>query len=140
MVTSPVDRLYAATDVEFELSGGGRLLCTPEVCPDEAVASGDGWVITAHNPFPVMLSAAENERRHQMLRAEIKRLGYPDLRAVGRARAGSYEEESCAVWGLSQDEAVAIGARYGQRAIFKLTINGLRIVSCAADPANKPKR
>jgi hypothetical protein len=74
--------------------------------------------IAAHNPVSKVLDAAENEKRHEELQADIQTLGltYYQGKGIGPDPARK-PETSLLILGLSHDDAVAIGRRYEQNAI-----------------------
>lgn len=86
-------------------------------------------LLTAANPMAVELSAEENERRNDLLVAEIG----PPWRSVGRSPDGSWEESGFAMpFGPS---AIGAGQRYGQAAIYRVSPDGVEVVVLVgADP------
>jgi len=90
------------------------------------------YVISAHNPFEKVLSQAENDKRHNLLKLHLD--GHPSEReiqfkeVIGKSMTGPWNETSIAVSGITQPEARRIGERFGQRAIFELTESEVRIV------------
>jgi hypothetical protein len=86
------------------------------------------FVITAWNPHSQPLDDNENRVRQEALEAELLRLElWP---AVGLDPDSKYREEGVAVAGLSEMEAIALGARYDQNAIFLWTPVAWSILSC----------
>jgi hypothetical protein len=78
------------------------------------------WVLTAGDPYPLQLSAAENERRNAVLRQELDELGLRHVPALGRAVDGSTWEVSIGVRGTDRTTVLAIAARHGQLAVYEL--------------------
>lgn len=76
-----------------------------------------GWAfITAWNPLSVSLSAAENRIRNNELYADLE--SYVVLTGRGQDPEGIWgAEESFFVAGIESKEAIALGRKYGQRAI-----------------------
>ena len=74
--------------------------------------------ITAWNPGSRQLSHQENELRHQRLKGEVTDLGFHSFEGEGRPADTAWApEQSLLVLGVSAQEAVGIGLRYGQNAI-----------------------
>jgi hypothetical protein len=86
------------------------------------------FVITAWNPHSRPLDNKINRVRQEALETELLSLEhYP---AVGLDPSSDYREEGVAVSGLSEVEAINLGARYNQNAIFAWTPTAWRILSC----------
>jgi hypothetical protein len=95
---------------------------------------GPVHVLTAFDPGPARLSPAENARRQQVL---VDELPSPVRRwdAEAGAADGSHTEHGVLVEGLTDDEALALGARHGQDAIFRWSAAAWSIVPCDGGPA-----
>lgn len=90
-------------------------------------------VITAWNPGDDRPTRAENEAANERLRLELVRRGWIPVRAIGADPDSDHLEESWAVVGMSDDSARAIGAAYGQVAVFRLE-NGIQtVLACTED-------
>ena len=75
------------------------------------------WVlITAWNPDSKPRSREENDGAQERLRAELRVLSWPFVEAVGEL--GDWREESLLVMAPSADDALELGARYGQVAVL----------------------
>jgi hypothetical protein len=86
------------------------------------------FVITAWNPHSQLLDDNENRVRQESLESELIRLElWP---AVGLDPNSEYREEGVAISGLSEVEAISLGARYEQNAIFTWTPVAWSILSC----------
>lgn len=90
-------------------------------------------VITAWNPGDDRPTRAENDVANERLRGELIERGLNPVRAVGSDPDSDYFEESWAVVGLSDDEARAIGAAYGQVAVFRLARGTQTVLACTED-------
>jgi hypothetical protein len=93
-----------------------------------------GWpesfhIITAHNPGIIVGSEA-NTTADEELRKELNRVGSRCFRITGCSPDLRYREEGWGVAGLSREEALAIGRRYGQNAIFEITAGILSVIGC----------
>ena len=90
-------------------------------------------VVTAWNPDSVHLPPGENEVRAGRLEAELVRLGAVHWPATGRDLATPHHEAGVAVTGLTEAEGIALGARFGQAAVYSWTEQALSVVSCTDD-------
>jgi hypothetical protein len=88
-------------------------------------------VITACNPGGVVVGDAENERAQRALEDDLARMGVPFWHAAGADPDWTHVEPSVAVPGLSETDALELGARYGQAAIFVLTPVSRKVIDCA---------
>ena len=87
-------------------------------------------VITAHNPAGRSVSEEENAREQKRLERELTRRGWNWLRAAGGDPSWEHVEASAATVGVEESEVVALGAEFGQDAIFVLTPTSRRVVGC----------
>jgi hypothetical protein len=83
-------------------------------------------IITAHNPAGEESDPEENAARHAQLERELER--WTTLASLGSAPDGSMAEPGFAVLEMTQREAIAIGRRFGQVAIYRWTSQALSIV------------
>jgi hypothetical protein len=127
------DRLtgYARARVLFTDLGGSRLVVRPAAHPGRypPVAS-PVHVLTAHNPGVARPGTATNRARQAALEADLAASGLTVTRAVASAEDGTHAEESAAVVGWDDDEALALARRYGQDAIFRWTPDAWAVVPC----------
>lgn len=93
---------------------GGRMIC----------------IITAHNPHGNMVSDETNRRAQERLERELNRRGWTWWPAAGGDPEWQHVEASAAVVGVEESEVVALGAEFGQDAIFVLTPASRRVVGC----------
>ena len=127
-MSAPQDlrEVYLATQVEVEIE--------PEqwVPIDVAVRHLPTrlHLITAWNPMSQQLSLEENcERMDQLATAldELAALWFP---AVGTSPDGTWSENTFAIYGISRDVAIELGARFEQHAIFEATDEELIVLGC----------
>jgi len=85
-------------------------------------------VITAYDSS--LDDGAANQRRNAELLAAIEALGATWYPAVGADRTRTHQEPSFAVLGLSRDQAIALGWKYRQDAIFEWTRDYWALVDC----------
>lgn len=88
-------------------------------------------VITAHNPGGQLASDAENGSAQARLEAELERRGLTWWPAAGGDPSWTHVEASAAVIGMGEADAIALGAQFGQDAIFVLTPTDRQVVGCA---------
>jgi len=88
-------------------------------------------VITAHNPGGADAAPEANDAAHRALVAELDRRGLTWWPAVGADPTWTHVEESVAIPGLAQPDALALGAAFGQEAVFMLSQTGLKVIDCA---------
>jgi hypothetical protein len=88
-------------------------------------------VITACNPGGELRGAVENELAQAALEEDLGRLGVPFWHAAGADPQWTHVEPSVAVPGMSEHDALALGVRYGQAAIFMLTPASRKVIDCA---------
>jgi len=122
---------YRATAVHFE---AGRVL--PAVDGDGAEPPfGPLHVITAVQP-DADPEDAESAGRMDVLDCELAERGLGAVPVVGAAIDGSHAENSRAVFGLTDDEARAMGLRFGQVAIFSWSGSQWSVLASATDRAD----
>jgi hypothetical protein len=136
VVLAPGDpwEAYARTVVEVVLPGGAVLIRTatagivgqwPFPSP-EAV-----FILTAWDPGAERPSTEENRMRQSALVEDLRRWSDTMWPALGVDPLSAHREEGVAVSGLSAADAVALGARYRQDAIFVWTPEEWEILACA---------
>jgi len=87
-------------------------------------------VVTAWNPDSVRLAADVNAARHRLLTRELATRGLAWWPATGRDLADGHHEEGAAVPGLAEDDAVELGRRLGQAAVYVWTPDAWEVVAC----------
>ena len=87
-------------------------------------------VITAWNPGGVLASADENSVADARLLAEIQIRRLEAYRAVGSDPDSPHKEDGWIVAGMKESEAVDLGRRFGQIAIFRIEQGRLTVVGC----------
>lgn len=97
----------------------GRDLMRPEAIARLGALGLEGpfAVITAFDPHPDRLGAAENLARHGELARAIRSAGHRHLACAGASPDGSHREEGFAVR-CSLAEAIVLADRFGQAAIY----------------------
>jgi hypothetical protein len=126
---------YISAEIRIDLPGGAV-----RVFPAPALqASGDFpdpagrpiAVLTAHNPGGVVADPAANARAQALLEGEIDSRGLPWWPAAGADPSWAHVEDGVAIPGISEAQALELGARFGQEAIFMLTAASRRVIDCA---------
>jgi hypothetical protein len=125
---------YTKAVVDIDPPGRTGLRISPR--PKGEVGLWPNWlraplfVITAWNPGPNRLEIELNRARQRSLEADLARLGVTVWPAVGWDIDTQHREESVAVSGLSEEDAIELGTLYGQDAIFGWTPTAWHILSC----------
>jgi len=93
-----------------------------------------GWpqnfhIITAYNPGK-MVGAEINAKADEALRKELNLAGSGCFRITGCSQDLKHREPGWGVAGLSDEEAVQIGRKYGQNAIFRIDEKSLFVIGC----------
>ncbi len=116
----------------------GRLTVRPAEHPGRyPFPTGPVHVLTAHNPGAARPGPAENRRRQAALEADLVGRGLTVTRAVASAADGTHAEESTAVLGWDDDEALALARRYGQDAVFRWSPRAWAVVPCDGGPPRR---
>jgi hypothetical protein len=129
---------YADTVVEIVRGGEGDMLTVRPAPPGQI---GDWpWpddepvvVLTAWDPGAERPGTKVNRRRQQELDSLLRPMARELCHAVGEDPGSGHREEGVAVLGVAVNEARAVGARFGQEAIFVWTRDQWAIVSCASE-------
>lgn len=88
-------------------------------------------VITAHNPAGVVVPDEANDKAQAALEAALDARGLDWWPAAGADPQWAHVEASVAVPGMSEADALALGAEFGQDAIFLLTPGSRKVIACA---------
>jgi hypothetical protein len=88
------------------------------------------YVLTAHNPGGRVAPDAANALAEKRLTAELERRGLAWWPAAGGDPSWTHVEPGAAVVDADEDDMLALGAEFGQDAIFVLTPADRRIVAC----------
>jgi hypothetical protein len=127
---------YVATEVRIEVpSGTVRVFAAPPFAASGSYPDPAGRpiaVITAHNPYGRVISPEENEKAQGNLEAELTSQGREWWPAAGGDPTWTHVEQSVAVPGMNEAEALELGARYGQEAIFIITPASRKVIDCVS--------
>ena len=126
---------YVTAEIRIELPGGPVLVYpAPPLQAAGRYPDPEGRpiaVITAHNPGGVVAADEANAKAHAALEAELNRRGLAWWPAAGADPQWSHVEASVAVPGMSEADALALGAEFGQEAVFLLTPVSRKVIACA---------
>jgi hypothetical protein len=125
---------YTRTVVEIALPGGPVVVrAAPAGTAGEWLfESGEPvFILTAWDPGAERPSTEENRMHQSALVEELHRWSHTMWPAIGVDPLSAHREEGVAVSGLSTANAVALGARYRQDAIFVWTPGEWVILACA---------
>ncbi|GAA4885076.1 DUF3293 domain-containing protein [Actinomycetospora straminea] len=92
-------------------------------------------VVTAHNPGAARLGDAENAARQSRLEVELDARGLAHRTVVAGAEDGSHAEEGALVTGLDDETARALGAAWGQDAVFRWSRTAWTVLACDNAPS-----
>ena len=120
--------LYLKTLVSIEEKGLLVAVGESSVARDSVV-----HVITAWNPGDERPSRDENDKANGRLHQLLVDRGLDPVRAVGADPDSDHLEESWAVVGLDDHEARAIGASFGQVAVFRISDGMQTVLACSED-------
>jgi hypothetical protein len=127
-VSDELRYLYLKTLVEIEIDG--------TLIPVGRALAGEGaavHIITAWNPGDDRPTLGENEAANERLRETLISGGLVPTKAVGADPDSNHTEESWAVVGLDDQEARAIGASFGQVAVFRIFRGTQTVLACTED-------
>lgn len=88
------------------------------------------YVITAHNPGGRIASDTVNAAAEERLAVELRRRAVTWWPAVGGNPSWTHAEPGAAMIGMDEADAIALGAEFGQDAIFVLTPVERQVVAC----------
>jgi hypothetical protein len=134
MATEADWRAYRSAVVDLSPPDRSTLRIVPDV-PGATGTWPDGLgapvsVVTAWNPDSVRLTADVNAARHRLLARELATRGLNWFPATGRDPDDGHAEEGAAVPGLAEDDAVDLGRRHGQAAVYLWTPDAWEVVAC----------
>ncbi len=116
--------LYINTVVRIMIDGGWLS------ARDAASRFGVLHVLTAWNPGHDRPDHATNTEANLALHRELLELGCTPLAALGSDPNSDHAEHSLAASGLDDGAACALGARYGQWAVFRITAQEQTVLGC----------
>jgi hypothetical protein len=125
---------YITTEVRIELPGGAvRVFPAPPLQASGTYPDPAGRpiaVITAHNPHGQLADPERNALAQARLEDDLTGRGLEWWPAAGADPTWEHVERSVAVPGLTEADALALGAKYEQEAIFVLTPASRKVIDC----------
>ncbi|MFN5978322.1 MAG: DUF3293 domain-containing protein, partial [Pseudanabaena sp.] len=112
--------------------------------PQDLLSSSVIYIVSAENPSGEVLSRVKNEDRTDALRNLLNsrcsknndgKWKYEEV--VGQSPDGKWKQDSFAVGGISKEEARELAEMFGQRAVFEITQDYIRVVP--TDPRDEDK-
>lgn len=133
---------YRTTIVEAEVSPGALTALNGPLSDDTWPFQGTVHVITGWDPQGVTFRPDENEHVNNQIAMSILEAGGRFVHGHGRSPSGDHIEPSLIAWGLTRDDAVTIGRRASQDAIFEIDADNVHLISCLGDNADEtwPRR
>jgi hypothetical protein len=129
VLSGELRRIYERAVYEVDLEAG-RVLFRIGHAPQGGSFATTLAIVTAWNPGDLRPSAPVNERANARLAAEIEGRGWRYFSALGRSTDAAHGEPSFAVADISRIEAIALGRRYAQAAVFYWDGREASILSC----------
>lgn len=91
------------------------------------------WIITAENPDGIDASDESNTAASRALERDLEGHGWSVQHARGGDVSWTHTERSFAVTGPTEEQAIALGQKYGQLAIFGWDHAWWTLISCVDD-------
>jgi hypothetical protein len=124
MLTDALIEAYRATDFALFDNGSGEVVVNVgrRSADFDRVLAARGAetavIVTAYNPRSVVLSDAENARRHKELTALLDARGHDYALGEGRDPTGQWKAElECVVFGISVEAGLDLARAFDQNAI-----------------------
>jgi len=144
LVEDPVEsrmRMYRTAIIEAELLPDRPAELNGPDAVEDWPFPGSVFVLTGWNPQGVPLGDRSHESINLAIAEDIIRSGGRFVHGTGRSPDGEHREPSLIAWGLSRAEAVAMGRKANQDAIFEVDAAEVRVVSCIGDRVDRwPRR
>ena len=87
-------------------------------------------VLTGWNPQGAALDESSQENINIAIGEDILRHGARFVHGAGSSLTGDHSEPSLIAWGLTRDEAIEMGAKANQDAVFELDDDTVYLISC----------
>jgi len=123
-----IEKAFQATLID--LPKRGHATVGPAIGVARGTVDRTGYVITAHNPYGQPRGPAYNAGANDQLRRLLELRGVTFEEATGRSPDGSHREDGFFVE-TDETDALAVGASFGQLAIFKITSQAVQVLECS---------
>jgi hypothetical protein len=120
-----IAHLYLATNVTINDDGVWKT--ASEFCLQHDV---ELHVITAWNPGDKRPSQEINDAQNALLRADMVALGVQPLEALGSDPTSKHSEKSWAAAGMTDGQAIELGKKYEQVAVFRINGSRQTVLGC----------
>lgn len=90
-------------------------------------------VVTGWNPGDERPSRDTNQLRNDQLKFELEGMGFEVFAALGSDPHSDHAEESWAVVGMSDQQAIEVGRHFDQAAIFRIDAQEQHVLGCSAN-------
>jgi len=132
---------YRPTILEAEVRPGYLYQLNGPDAVDEFPFPDRCFAITAWNPMGTMRPPQKNRELNQAVATDVINQNGMFVRGFGSSPDGEYSEETLFVWGLDLESVREMGRRAQQDAIFEVTDEVIRLVSCFDDRVEEwPRR
>jgi len=121
---------YRTTVVSAEVAPGSMFDLNGAAALDKWPFPGTVYVLTGWNPQGAQLGAETQEEINSRIAMDILRHGGRFVHGEGRSPDGEHAEPSLIAWNLSREEAVLMGRKARQDAIFEIDDTSFTLVSC----------
>lgn len=127
---------YRAAVVSLQIQGEDVVVGPLEIVGEIAVGFGPPQgisvhILTADNPGGAVQSVELNAAAHQALLTALADRGLDAAPAIGHDIEETHVEHSVAVAGLTDDQAIRLGRRFGQQAIFAWRPDSWDLIRCS---------
>lgn len=121
---------YRTTIIETETTPGVWLALNGPDAVETWPFRGPAFVITGWNPQGVALSDAEHQHINRRIANDIVDRGGRFLHGHGRSPDGEHAEPSLIAWDITRDDAIDMGRKASQDAVFEVNEHEVVLMSC----------
>lgn len=123
------NKIYNETSFMVKDISGTEITFTHDIGLPSSIKNIKFAIITAWNPDNKIISDSENRIRNQSLEGDLEKLSYVYYPSSGTGTDG-HSEASFTIEGISAEQAVALGTKYGQYAIVYNDSEGFVFKRC----------
>jgi len=121
---------YRDTVIEAELVPETLTALTGDAGVEPWPFPGPVFVITGWNPQGVSLGEERHGNINQQIAEDVVGRGGRYVMGVGRSPDGSHAEPSIIAWRITRADAIDMGSKANQDAVFEIDADELRLISC----------